>query len=39
MHEIFVHLLILSYTVTNGENVYHIIRALGESKTHNSPHN
>ena len=39
MHEIFVHLLILSYTVTSRENVYHISNFLGEPKTLNLAHN
>ena len=33
MHEIFVHLLILSYTVASRENAYHIFHLLGEPKT------
>ena len=33
MHEIFVHLLILSHTVTSRENVYHIFQSLGVPKT------
>ena len=33
MNENFVHLLILSHTVTSRENVYHIFHFLGEPKT------
>ena len=33
MHEIFVHLLILSDTVASRENVQHIFHLLGEPKT------
>ena len=39
MREIFVHLLILSYTVTSRENVHHIFHLLGEPKTLNLAHN
>jgi len=33
MHEIFVHLLILSYTVTSRENVYHLSPLLEEPRS------
>ena len=33
MHENFVHLLILSYTVASRENVHRIFHLLGEPKT------